>query len=65
MKGDIIMAVLIIKDGQRPTQETLKRLASLRDEDISYDDDCPKMTPKMQQALAKAVAKRNRLRKVQ
>jgi len=54
------MKVLTIKENQKPTEETLKRLSTLKDEDIVYDDDCPEMTPKMQKALACAVAQRNR-----
>ena len=53
------MTTLTIKSNQKPSKETLKRLSELRDEDIVYDDDCPEMTPKMQKALACAVAQRN------
>ncbi len=57
------MTILTVKSEQKPTQETLKRLSELKDEDIVYDDDCPEMTPKMEKALACAVAQRNRLSK--
>ena len=57
------MATLTIKPNQKPSKETLRRLSELKDEDIVYDDDCPEMTPKMQKALACAVAQRNRLLK--
>ena len=57
------MTTLTIKPNQKPSKETLKRLSELKDEDIVYDDDCPEMTPKMQKALACAVAQRNRLLK--
>ncbi len=60
------MTTLTIKADQNPTKETIKRLSELKDEDIVYDDDCPELTPKMQKALACAVAQRNRLiKKVQ
>ncbi len=59
------MITFTIKPNQKPTDEALKRLSELRDEDIVYDDDCPEMTPKMQKALACAAAQRNRLRQVQ
>ena len=60
------MTTLTIKADQKPTKETIKRLSELEDEDIVYDDDCPELTPKMQKALACAVAQRNRLiKKVQ
>lgn len=45
------MKVFVIKENQKPSEETIKRLATLKDEDIVYDDDCPEMTPKMQKAL--------------
>lgn len=53
------------EEDQKPTKETLERLAALKDEDIEYDDDCPELTPQMQKALAQAVAQRNQLRKEQ
>ena len=59
------MTTFTIKTNQKPSEETLKRMAALKDEDIVYDDDCPELTPKMQKALACAAAQRNRLRKVQ
>lgn len=57
------MVTFTIKSNQKPSEETLKRLLELRDEDIIYDDDCPEMTPKMQKAFECAVAQRNRFRK--
>ena len=54
---------LTINQNQKPTEEALKRLSELRDEDIIYDDDCPELTPKMQKALAYAVEQRNRVKK--
>ena len=59
------MTTLTIKSNQVPSQETLKKLSELKDEDIVYDDDCPEMTPKMLKALSCAVAQRNRLLKAQ
>ena len=50
------MKTYILEDGQKPSEETLKRVSELRDEDIVYDDDCPELTPKMEQALSRAVA---------
>lgn len=58
------MTTLVIKPNQKPSEDTLKRLSELKDEDIVYDDDCPEMTPKMQKALACAVAQRNRAKKI-
>ncbi len=58
------MTVFTIKENQKPSDETIKRLSALKDEDIVYDEDCPEMTPKMQKALACAVAQRNRLKGV-
>ena len=54
------MTTVTIESNQKPSEETLKRLSELRDEDIVYDDDCPELTPKMQKALACAVVERKR-----
>ena len=53
------MTGFTLDKNQKPSEETLKRLSELKDEDIVYDDDCPEMTPKMQKALAYAAAQRN------
>ena len=53
-----------ISTNQKPTEEALKRLSELRDEDIVFDEDCPELTPKMQKALASAIEERDvRLRR--
>ena len=57
------MTTLTLKPGQKPSDEAIKRLSQLKDEDIVYDDDCPELTPKMQKALECAAAQRNRLLK--
>ncbi len=41
------MVKYTLKAGQKPSEETLKRLAELRDEDIVYDEDCPPLSPDM------------------
>ena len=58
------MTVFTIKENQKPSEETIKRLSELKDDEIVYDDDCPEMTPKMQKALACAVAQRNRFKRL-
>ena len=58
------MKVFTINANQKPSEETIKRLSELKDEDIVYDIDCPEMTPKMQKAFACAVAQRNRYKKL-
>lgn len=55
------MIAFTININQKPSAETLRRMSELKDDDIMYDDDCPKMTPEMQKALSCAVAQRNRL----
>ena len=60
-KGGAGMTTFTLRSGDVPSQETLKRISELKDEDIVYDDDCPALTPKMEKALACAVAQRNRL----
>ena len=58
------MKVFTIKENQKPSEESIRRLSVLKDEEIIYDDDCPEMTPKMQKALACAVAQRNRFKRL-
>ncbi len=58
------MTAFTIKENQKPSKEAIKRLSALKDEDIVYDDDCPEMTPKMEKALACAVAQRNRFKRL-
>ncbi|MBQ6132900.1 MAG: hypothetical protein IJI65_01970 [Lachnospiraceae bacterium] len=58
------MKVFTIKENQKPSEESIRRLSALKDEEIIYDDDCPEMTPKMQKALACAVAQRNRFKRL-
>ena len=38
-------------------------MSALKDVDIVFDKDCPEMTPKMEEAPARAAAERNRLKK--
>ena len=57
------MATFIMNSNQKPTEETLRRLSELRDEDIIYDEDCPELTPRTQKTLAYAVEQRNRVKK--
>ena len=60
------MTTFTININQEPPKDVLERLSTLKDEDIVYVDECPEMTPKMEKALACAVAQRNRLiKKVQ
>lgn len=56
------MTTLIIKSNQEPPKETIDRLLELKDEDIVYDNDCPKLTPKMEDALKKVILQ-NRIKK--
>ena len=41
------------------TEEQLEQLEHAKKMPIVYDEDCPKMTPKMEEAFKKAVAERN------
>ncbi len=57
------MTTITIESDQKPTEEALRRLSELKDEDIVYDDDCPETTSKMEKAIACAVAQRSRVNK--
>lgn len=57
------MTEFVLHDNQKPSDETLKRMSELKDEDIVFDKDCSKMTPKIEEALARTAAERNRPQK--
>ncbi len=42
----------------------IEALKLMKDEDIIFTDDCPKMTPAMEKAFRCAVAQRNRVKKL-
>lgn len=37
------MTEFVLHDNQKPSEETLKRVSELKDEDIVFDEDCPKI----------------------
>ena len=57
------MTEFVLHDNQKPSEETLKRVSELKDEDIVFDEDCPEMAHEMEKVLARAVAENNRLKR--
>lgn len=57
------MTEFVLHDNQKPSEETLKRVSELKDEDIVFDEDCPKMTHEMEKVLTHAVVENNRLKR--
>lgn len=56
------MANIIIKDLPPLSDETLKRLKSVKDAPIVYDEDCPESTPAMHKAFIVAAKQRDRIK---
>ena len=53
------MTTIIVKAGQKPTKEQIKRIRAAAKAPINYTPDCPKSTP---EALAEFAAKARELR---
>ncbi|MCD8220585.1 MAG: hypothetical protein LUD07_00050 [Clostridiales bacterium] len=53
----------IIESGQHPTPEQLQEVEDAKKYPISFDDDCPELSPAMMKALKCAVIQRNRRKK--
>ncbi len=50
----------IIENGQKPTEEELAEVEAAREHEITFDDDCPELSPAMVKAFKSAVVQRNR-----
>lgn len=53
----------IIEHGQNPTSEQLQEVEEAKKHPISFDDDCPELSPAMMKAFKSAVVQRNRRKK--
>lgn len=51
---------LTIKNGQKPTPEQLKEVEEAKKYPITFDEDCPELSPAMVKAFKSAVVQRNR-----
>ena len=51
-----MMVTYTIDSKELPSEDVLRRVPALRDEDIVYNEDCPALSPKMEKALACGVA---------
>ena len=54
------MTTIIVRDGQKPTKEQIKRIKAAARAPIHYTPDCPESTP---EALAEFAAKARELRR--
>ena len=50
----------ILKKGQKPTKEQLEEIKKAATMPITFDEDCPELSPAMLEALRCAVKQRNR-----
>lgn len=51
-----------INKGQGPTPEQLKEVEEAKKKPITFDEDCPELSPAMVKAFKSAVVQRNRRR---
>ena len=49
-----------IKKGQKPTAEMIKEVEEAKRHPITFDEDCPELSPAIIKALKSAIAQRNR-----
>ena len=49
-----------INSGQKPTPEQLKEVEEAKKYPITFDEDCPELSPAMVKAFKSAVVQRNR-----
>ena len=55
-----MIRTLVIENGQRPTKEQLKEVEEAKKSPITFDDDCPELSPAMMKAFRSAAIIRNR-----
>ena len=51
-----------IEPGQKPTEEMRKEVEEARKHPITFDEDCPELSPAMYKAFKSAAIQRNRHR---
>ena len=61
---NIMIKTLIIKNGQKPTEEQLKEVEEAKKSPIIFDEDCDEFSPAMMKAFRSAVVQRNSKKKV-
>ena len=58
-----MIKTLTIENGQKPTKEQLKEVEEAKKSPITFDEDCPELSPNMMKAFKSAVVQRNRRKK--
>ena len=53
----------IIENGKKPTKEQLLEVEKAANKPITFDEDCPELSPAMMKAFKSAVMQRNRSKK--
>ena len=56
-----MMTTYTVKKGQKPTPEQIKEIEEASKKPITFDEDCPELSPKMMKALECAAKNRNRI----
>lgn len=58
-----MMKTYVVKKGQKPTEEQIRKIQEAAKHLITFDEDCEELSPAMLKAFRCAAAQRNRNRK--
>lgn len=59
-----MMKIYVVKKGQKPTEEQIRKIQEAAKHPITFDEDCEELSPAMLKAFRCVAAQRNRNRKV-
>ena len=55
-----MMKTYVVKKGQKPTEEQIRKIQEAAKHPITFDEDCEELSPAMLKAFQCVVAQRNR-----
>ena len=58
-----MIKTLTIENGQKLTKEQIKEVEEAKKSPITFDEDCPELSPNMMKAFKSAVVQHNRRKK--
>ena len=58
-----MMKTYVVKKGQKPTEEQIRKIQEAAKHPITFDEDCEELSPAMLEAFRCVAAQRNRNRK--
>ena len=59
-----MMKTYVVKKGQKPTEEQIRKIQEVAKHPITFDEDCEELSPAMLKAFRCVAAQRNRNRKI-